>query len=275
MMRVMGTMVATGAALCLVLGGCAGAAEVAAEPVWALGDESPGIGFASALETSVAVPPRARYLPTGGGRALLVERHRPLEGGAGVMLTLERVEVEPTASGGGDVAVEGTRSVMQMRATDGGDLVLVRSVEHADDAITVFDPPMLAMPAQLPPGETRTQELRMVVHPRGRPERIKAQGPARRTVVYEVDQRVRTPAGEFDCRRVRSLLVAELGTARVRVETRQWFAAGAGLVAEESTERVTTLGIPIRSRTEGWALERTGQPAPTPGPDANARRTGK
>lgn len=137
-----------------------------------------------------------------------------------------------------------------------GAVALVRTVEPADAVTTWFDPPMLVAPARLTPGQPVTQSFEMIVRPLARPEQIKTRGPAEVTLTLVGFARVCTPAGAWDAAHLRSELKVTLGQARVTVLTDSWLAEGVGMVAEETRERVTVLGLPIRGTHRRWALDR-------------------
>ncbi len=188
------------------------------------------------------------------------------EDGADGRISTTRAEVEPGAPAASAAALEQTRSTLDMRLGPDGALLIERSTEARDDVFTVFEPALVAMPGALEAGVAHTQAFRMVVHPIAAPGKVKTQGEARQTIVYEADQTVGTPAGTFECRRVLTIFEADLGPARVEVLTRSWYAPRVGLVAETIDERVWTLGILFRSRSEGWALAslRPGVSPPAP-----------
>ncbi|MFN0011531.1 MAG: hypothetical protein ACKVS8_07795 [Phycisphaerales bacterium] len=221
--------------------------------VLTLGPERPPSGTLTCRETSVDVPAAARYVSAvedqpNGLLALRVD-------GPDGRISTTRVEVEPGASDASPVVVEKTRSTLDVRLRPDGALVVERSAEARDDALTVFEPALVAMPAVLTAGIVHRQEFSMVVHAVAQPAKVKARGEASQQIVYEADQAVTTPAGTFECRRVLTTFAAAPGPARVEVLTRSWYATGVGLVAETSDEQVWVLGVPFRSSRRSWAIE--------------------
>lgn len=164
---------------------------------------------------------------------------------------------------GGERPDESSRRVLELALADDGTLRLLRTVEAGEDAVTVFDPPMLVLPTRLAAGAVHEHALQMVVRSAGAGEAgdagaIKSQGPATRRVTIEGRQRIATPAGEVTAWRVLGELAAQLGPAQVRVTTRSWYAPGRGLLAEETLERVTVFGVPARSVRRGWVVNAEG-----------------
>lgn len=141
----------------------------------------------------------------------------------------------------------------QWRENDAG-IVLTRSVDHVERVEVLFDPPLLVLPAQLEPGQTATERLRMTVHPLGDRSRTRAAGPVVQEVTDLGHDRVRTPAGTWVARHLRSVFTADLSGTKVRNQTDQWLVDGVGLVAQKRSERTTLLGVPVRSMDEAWAM---------------------
>jgi hypothetical protein len=145
------------------------------------------------------------------------------------------------------------------REDDGG-LVLTRTVDHVERVEVLFDPPLLVLPARLEPGQVAIERLRMTVHPLGDRSRTRAAGPVVQEVADMGHDRVRTPAGTWVARHLRSVFTADLSGTKVRNQTDQWLVDGVGLVAQKRSERTTLLGVPVRSTDEAWAIL-TAEPA--------------
>lgn len=161
----------------------------------------------------------------------------------------------PAAADGSDTWIPDDRTLqtLHLRTDPDGSLVLLCTTESADNVTTDFEPPMLVLPATMAVGQTATQTLKMVVRPISDPSRIKTSGDATQTITYEGDERLTVPAGEFATRRVRSVLTATLGQARVVATTITWYADDIGQVAEFREEAVTVLGVRIRHNARTWA----------------------
>jgi hypothetical protein len=244
-----------------VLGGCADADPMPDAPVGVAGGTAGTEGLADeALRTMT--PESAAFLPGrvashaqrkgefAGGREL--SKRGPSPDGAGVTV------VKAMVRSGATEPVKGTLSVMRFRMVDEG-LALEETDEHADGVRTVFEPPLLAVPARLKLGESVVQRVSMKVYPFATPGRLKTRGEGTNTIAFEAVEPVEAPAGDFTAQRVRTTLELALGEAKVRVVTLAWYVPGVGAVVERSTERVTVLGVPIRSVVSDLAMEPAGR----------------
>lgn len=255
------TMGAAGiwAGLVVLLGGCAGDGGVAsrAEPAEAAsslaGDGQAAVDIGSLL---VRQPSRACFADVRGSSA----------GAGGAGRKLVKVSEAAAGSAGGtwfsrqcvweDGKLElGTLSEQEFRLGEDGSLELVRSIEHDDEVVTWFEPPARVLRAGMRAGDVFTQELRMVVRPMGEPGKVKTQGDAQARTEVLGPAEIQTPEGVVGVQRFRRTLKAKLGAANVEVITEFALAAGRGLVSEKTRERVTVLGLAIRSGSESWARE--------------------
>ena len=255
--------------------------------LWSPGPETPAPAGAAltARQTHIEVSPSATFVSTmpgvnrvGINRTLLISiEPSSADGPSAGPFIIARVQAAADASGQGSAAgdpIENTRATLAAHLGPAGDLLVGRSTENTDAVFTIFEPDLIAMPATLVAGEPHRQEFTMVVHPIAQPSRVKARGTATQTSTYEADQSVRTPAGTFACRRVLTVFEASLGAAKVHVETRSWYAPGIGLIAEESHEQVSTLGVPFRDKRQGWVLRQAAPAAAAPAPAPRARTPG-
>ena len=137
-----------------------------------------------------------------------------------------------------------------------GNLVMTAVVEPRDQAISFFDPPMVIAYNMLGPGESRQQQVKMRVMDLRRPERMKDQGLATRTVEYVDDRLIRTPLGTMPARRVEISFQADLGLARATNATTLLIYPTFGIVVERREDAVTVMGIPVRHREQTLALVR-------------------
>ncbi len=99
--------------------------------------------------------------------------------------------------------------------------------------IARFSPALTAAPAVLEPGKVYTSAAEMTIVDRQDTSHVKATGSAVMTVVYDADQPLATPAGKFDCHRVRLTCEADFGWGSMTIVSTFFYAEGAGLVAEE------------------------------------------
>jgi hypothetical protein len=158
-----------------------------------------------------------------------------------------------------------------MIRTSDGSIALALQTNLAEDVEVVFDPPLVTVPAALVPGKSFEQTTTMTVHPIADLKKTQARGQVRQTISLAGNERIRTPAGEFDAIKISALFDADLGATKVKNRTEQWLVAGAGLVAERRSERTTLLGVAIRSKDEFWLLNRSGAAAPEAGTDSTKK----
>jgi hypothetical protein len=129
-----------------------------------------------------------------------------------------------------------------LRFNDNGDLVVTAIIDHKENAISHFDPPLLVMPAELFADQSRKHEVAMRVVDANDPKKVRESGRASRTITYIANQRVRTHDGDFDAKRIESRFQADLKLADVDELTVMFVRPGAGIIAEQSTEQVKILG---------------------------------
>ena len=131
---------------------------------------------------------------------------------------------------------------------EAGDIVMPATIEHAKNALTIFDPPLLIAPRSLAPGEPFESSAEMRVLDSRNPKRKRESGRATRTIEYVDDQKIRTPLGEFIAKRVVVSFKADLRFADADKEGTYWVVPGVGLVAQELSEEIRVLGL-VSERT--------------------------
>lgn len=135
-----------------------------------------------------------------------------------------------------------------------GNVVMNAVIETKDNALSLFDPPMAIAFAELKPGEERRVESKMrVVDVKSRTHERES-GKAVRTITYKSDQRIRTPLGDFDAKRVEVHFVATLKLANADEQSTLWIVPGMGIVAEQTTEEIKVLGLAGRKSTRTLLL---------------------
>lgn len=137
---------------------------------------------------------------------------------------------------------------------DEGNLVMTAVVEPGDQALTIFDPPMVIAYARLTANEPRTQQVDMRVMDLRRPDRQKDRGQATRTVEYVDNRLIRTPLGTMPVKRVEISFTADLALARATNLTTLLVYPPFGYVVEKRVDRVTVIGIPFRHRDQTLVL---------------------
>lgn len=129
---------------------------------------------------------------------------------------------------------------------DGG-LALALVESPRDDAVTSFDPPLLAYPERLAAEWTDAAAAMQVDYSDpARGQRDVGQAKIRSRVSRTA--RVRTPMGEFDTVVIESIFTANLRLATAENVAELFVAPGIGPVAEVLKRRVWVLGLPIQSR---------------------------
>jgi hypothetical protein len=157
-----------------------------------------------------------------------------------------RVLVARTASSehGANMAVaEGDRRTEYMTRLGSGEVALTAVIDHAENALTLFNPPLVVSPVKLAPGDTFTSEASMRIVDVNRPAKQREHGAARRTMTYANDAVITTPDGAQ--RRVARIEIhfnADLRFANADERTIVYVAREDGLIASDSDERITILG---------------------------------
>ncbi|UCD76315.1 MAG: hypothetical protein JSV91_05205 [Phycisphaerales bacterium] len=132
--------------------------------------------------------------------------------------------------------------------SEAGNIVMPASIEHAKNALTVFDPPLPIAPPLLAPGEPFESSADMQVLDSRNPKRRRENGRGTRSLEYVDDQRIRTPIGEFTAKRVVVKFHADLRFADAVEDGTYWVVPGVGVVAQEHSEEIRVLGL-VSERT--------------------------
>jgi hypothetical protein len=145
-------------------------------------------------------------------------------------------------------------SLLAGEGANAGAILLKSVIDFKDKVRTDFVPFMVVIPADLTvsPGRSVVSEFEMIVHPLKDLTSVQTRGRARNEVTVEGVQRVRGPLGEHDALRIRSVLTASLGVAKVKNESLTWYAPGVGVVLAKERTGVTALGLPVRSDEVTW-----------------------
>jgi len=135
------------------------------------------------------------------------------------------------------------RSEREMLIDADGSLTMARVVDRPHSVITVFDPPVLVIPARINSGATVRQDCRVTVYELKDPKRVKTRGDAAVEARYNGVE-----AGSPDKLRVlTTTLDLNLTAARSRRTTTRWFHPDHGLLRERFEEQVRVLGVIIES----------------------------
>lgn len=225
----------------VVAGGCARHGRPAPPPEWA-GSEAPA---ADSREV------RANELMPGlFGGTLPGTAEFEREDGTRVCITTER------GAEGSFVMTERVNGEMvsrsEMALTEAG-VVLERITSAESNTITEFRPPMVLMPMQARPGDVVEQTLAMIVRGVDEPGKVKNRGTGEYRLEYAGMRSVTLPGGRVDAAAFVERLEAKFTGASVENITRKWYGGGAsreGMVARQSEESVSVLGLPGERKVE-------------------------
>jgi len=221
----------------LVLTGCASPRPADAGP----------LGLSNALPTEQTIAGESLYPLRKGtreykilagddaGKWLRFERTATTEHGAQwqEVLTL----IDPAS---GDQRV--VRTSFQTRDDD-GNIVMPAVIDHADRALTLFEPPMLIAPGSLEPGESVTADVDMRVVDARNQDRQKETGNATRTIEIVEQTSVHLADGRrFDAIHVRITFSADLRMANAEDTIDLFVVPGGTVVAQMHSESVQILG---------------------------------
>jgi hypothetical protein len=124
------------------------------------------------------------------------------------------------------------------------DVRLRRTIVPGDNAISVFDPPLLLASADGPTSADVTFETESPMRVEWIDGDERDRGTGHRSSRILGIARVRTPAGEADALVVENTFEARLRMARARRVTTLWIVPGEGPVAERWSQTVFVFGIP-------------------------------
>jgi hypothetical protein len=222
--------------------------------------EGPGFDVLSTSAATAPLPADAVYPPLAGVWVYAVTAGD----GAGASLAAQRAATDRYAAAW--VNHEPDRRSEYWRADEAGNLVMPVVVDHANNAITFFDPPLIVAYGQLEPNRTYEQEASMRVMDAKRPLRRRYAGTGTQTIEYADDQVLKTPLGEFSTKRLKIRFAADLGTARAETTTTLWVVPGVGPLVVQRHQVERLLGILGRDRDQTLVLTSSPVPLPLPLP---------
>lgn len=152
--------------------------------------------------------------------------------------------INTTDHGATIASSEDGRRIEFLRRNDDGSIALTAVVERADNALTLFDPPLIVAPATLAPGRPFVSESAMRVVALDQPRKQREHGTARRSMEYTTDALIETLDGDVEAARVDIHFIADLQLADAEERSSMYVARDAGeLVALISVEQVKILGV--------------------------------
>ena len=149
---------------------------------------------------------------------------------------------------------DGDRRTEFLRDDERGNIVMTAAIDHADRAISLFDPPLIIAYATLAPGERREQQVRIRVVDEGNPQKQKETGRATQTIEHAGDAMIRTRAGEARASQIVIRFHADLRMADADTTTTLFIDADRGVIGRRREEKVVILGVPSRSSRETLQL---------------------
>lgn len=134
------------------------------------------------------------------------------------------------------------RSTRYWSINDTGDALLHASVDHDENALTLFNPPLVIAPADLDAGKNAdfTSPMRVVSH--SNPAQRKEAGEAHQTITNAGMVRLRTALGELDAVKITIQFIADMSMADATEITVLYVNEDFGIVAEKRTRTVKILG---------------------------------
>lgn len=142
------------------------------------------------------------------------------------------------------------QQVRHLSADGEGGLRLHVVVDIGRDAITRFEPALPVLLTDLKPNEPVTNTAQTTVTRHTNPDRQLATGESSMTLTLDGEQKVKTPAGTFDTKRIKIEYTADLSFAKVNSVTWAYYAKGIGIVAEHHDEQTVVVMFPKhRERT--------------------------
>ena len=135
----------------------------------------------------------------------------------------------------------GERRRTWLRRDPDGRLGVVKQVVPDEDAQVVYVPPATLLPARAVEGEVMEEEGEVTIYDLDGEER--AAGTYTQEIEYLGRVKVRTPAGEFEGRRLRVLQRMDTTLANVRVVMDMVLTPGTGRVYQHTTRHTEKLGF--------------------------------
>ncbi len=163
------------------------------------------------------------------------------DAGKTIVRTVRRVDEDEASPWRRDM---GHGRVQYLRRTDEGVVELTAIEEAERKAITRFDEALVVMTPKLKPDEPLKMTTKATVFSRDDPGVQIDRGDCAWTLTYDADQRIVTPAGTFDCRRIRAEYRGQFSLAKVTSVTWLYYTPTGELAAEHYEERGTAIFLP-------------------------------
>lgn len=137
---------------------------------------------------------------------------------------------------------EGDLRTQFLRNDEHGNIMMTAVIDHKENVISLFEPPMVIAYNELEAGKARTSKSTMRVVDAKDQSKQRESGKATRTIKYDGDQRIRTPLGEFVAKRVEVKFRADLNLADATETSMIYLVPEKGIIAEQVLEKRKILG---------------------------------
>jgi len=138
---------------------------------------------------------------------------------------------------------EVVRATRYWSFTDDHAVVLHASIDHDDNAISLFKPPLIIAYPKLRPGDSMQQETRIRVVAADDPSRNKERGSVTQTTTFAGSSILRTSLGKITARRIIIEFQADMSMADATERTVMYVSDEHGIVAERRSRSVKILGM--------------------------------
>lgn len=135
------------------------------------------------------------------------------------------------------------RSAKFWSIDDQGDLLLHASIDHEEDALTLFKPPLVVAPKILDPNDNSETETPLRVVSDSNPAQKKESGDAKQTISHNGMVRIRTALGELDAMKILIDFEADMSVANATEKTELYVNEDHGIVAEKRTRKIKIFGL--------------------------------
>lgn len=144
--------------------------------------------------------------------------------------------------------------VQSLVLTPDGHHALAEELNHVEEVELVFDPPLVISLAAADAPAPFEQSTRLRVHPLGRRDQIKAQGPVTQRIITQPADPASWPHLTQASRHITQHFTASLPPAQVVNTTHQWFDDAGRLLAERREEQTRVLIVQSRLNRESWII---------------------
>ncbi|MEX2213677.1 MAG: hypothetical protein WD768_06095 [Phycisphaeraceae bacterium] len=134
-----------------------------------------------------------------------------------------------------------------------GSVVMGREEDFGEKVTITYEPAFVLMPKTLEAGKPFEGTTKMTVLNRGSGTK-KAGGTCKYKVELVRQEKVTTPAGEFDAYLIQTTRDISLDLASVQVTVLTWHVPGQGMVASKVNQKTQALGLFGSEKVEAWKL---------------------